>query len=141
MQNIEKELKKLRPRIDEVNPIVAKGILGFGIFNLLLGLSLFIRTSRFEGEIVLLNYILDYRLWGVIFFVLGCYMLYAYYANRWDGMRRSQVVAVFFKSVWLAALFIRFISDYDNSILLIIWAFIAYIQILFYVFYTPPKIT
>src|SRR5690554_655354 len=103
MQNIEKELSKVRPRIDEVNPIVAKGILGFGIFNILLGLSLFIRSSRFEGEIVLLNYILDYRLWGVIFSVLGCLMLYYYIRNDWNWMRRTQLIAVFLKSVWLFA--------------------------------------
>ena len=141
MQNIEKELSKVRPHIKLVNPVVARGIYGFGIFNILLGISLFFQQSRFEGNVVILNFLLDFQLWGFIFFALGCYMLYAYHSNKWEGMRRSQLIAVFFKSVWLAALFIRFISDYDNSVLLIIWAFIVYIQVLFYVFYSPPKVT
>jgi hypothetical protein len=141
--DIEKQLHQVRPRIEAISPIAGYGTLCFGIFNTLIGISLFTFTSRFGGEISILNVIFNYQFWGVMFFLGGLAMIYGYIRNDWNLMRWALVVALFFKSLWWFALVFRFFLSVDNLVVLLIWSILLSLQILIYIFFlpVPPKDT
>lgn len=140
--NVHQAIKEARPKLSRVSPLVAKIVIGFGIFNLLLGWGLITTQATLATPLVIAPTPFAYQLWGGAFAFLGVLMLWGYQQNKWKFMRQTFVIGITFKFAWAIALVIRYVSgDFTNPFLLIVWVFTAYIQAIAYVHFMPtPKI-
>lgn len=135
--NIHQEIAKARPKLLQVSPFVARIFMGFAITNIVLGFGLFIsQVGDNTRRLPVINDFITLKFYGVVFFVLGLVMIYAYVKNSWRLMRSTLVCGIFLKSVWLYALV--WLALHSGSItLLSIWAFFSYSQILTYIYFSP----
>lgn len=139
MSEIKQKIRQARPRLRDVSPLGASIVIGFGIMNVILGFGLFTLRAR-TMNLLVINDLMTYQFWGVIFGLLGVAMLLAYWINSWTRLRQALIVGVFLKSWWLAALSIRLLTgDYDNILLISIWGLLTYIQLATFIYIIPPQ--
>lgn len=134
---IKQQIRQARPKLKDISPLAASIVVGFGIMNMILGFGLF--TSRVRTvDLMVINNITTYEVWGVVFALAGMISLLAYKANSWKWMRLMLVFGVFLKTWWLAALAIRLIAGhYDNILFISLWGMLAFVQIMTYVHLIP----
>lgn len=121
-----------------VAPLVAKIMLGFAGVNMLLSLALAGSQYVYYPPLIVAPNVLTMQLWAAAFGLLGALMLYAYIRNNWKLMRRTLVCGITFKFAWAIALGVRYVTVQNASpVLLVIWLFFAYIQIVTYVHFVP----
>lgn len=107
--------------------------------NVILGFGLFTLRAR-TMNLLVINDLMTYQFWGIVFGLLGVAMLLAYWVNSWTRLRQTLIVGVFLKSWWLAALTIRLLTgDYDNILLISIWGLLTYIQLATFIYIIPPQ--
>lgn len=133
-------IKKARPRLSLISPLVSKIIIGFIVMNLLIGFSLISKVGYITNGLVIAPNELIFQMWGVVFVLLGITKLYAYIKNNWQMLRYILVVAVFIKLIWAIALTVRYITgEFDNPFVLIIWIFITHVQAMAYIHFMPTQ--
>lgn len=129
-------IRKARPKLSVVSPLATRLIGGFGVFNVLLGLVLY--QLRVGSTLILINNIFSFQFWGVIYALIGIAHLVSLKVNSWKGARYSLFAGVAIKSLFLAALVIQTLEHgAANLSILVIWAFLAYVQAMVYVFFSP----
>lgn len=137
MNETARKLKALRPSLWLVSPLTAAIVLGYGIINILLGVGLFSYVNPSPNALfAIINSVMTYQVWGSIFIVLGLFKLYSLAMNNWRMMRISLIIGIVVKSIWAIALFFRYL-DGGSILLLIIWLFFAYVQLVTYINFTP----
>lgn len=140
MSTISQKIKQVRPKLRVIAPMSAAGVAGFAIFNCVLGVALAFEQAR-TVEFFIVNEFLSYQVWGGMFVALGLYMGMSLITNGWRNMKWSLLFAIFLKLWWFMALVVRdFIHDGDNLMLIIMWSFITYLQIVLYVNFIPKGI-
>lgn len=140
MSTINQKIKQVRPKLRVISPISAAGMAGFAIFNCMLGIALAFEQAR-TVDFFIVNDFLSYQVWGGMFVALGLCMGASLLLNSWRNMKWSLLVAIFIKLWWFMALVVRdFIHDGDNLMLIIMWSFITYLQIVLYVNFIPKGI-
>lgn len=141
MSTISQKIKQVRPKLRVISPISAAGIAGFAVFNCVLGTALAFEQAR-TVEFFIVNEVFSYQVWGGMFVTLGLYMGISLLINSWRNMRWSLLIAIFLKLWWFMALVAReFIQDGNNNLMLIImWSFITYLQLVLYVNFIPKGI-
>lgn len=140
MSNISRKLKEARPRLRSIAPMSSSLTTGYAIFNLVLGTGLLFQKAR-TVEFFIVNDFISYQVWGMIFIILGILMGSALISNSWRLTRWTLIVGIFLKIWWLLALIVRDVfQDGHNSMLLIMWAFITFVQIVLFVNFLPKDI-
>lgn len=138
--DIQKVIRNVRPKLKFVSPLSYSIIWGFGIFNIALGLALTqLPYPTPQPTLVIINEIFGYLFWGVLFTVLGVLKLYFIKRNDWANIRRSLIIALLFKAIWLFAIIIQIFSGQGNIAILVIWIFITYIQASTYIHFVPNE--
>lgn len=137
MTDIAKKIREIRPRLKEVSPLAASILLGYGVINILLGIGmLFYVNPSPEAVFAIVNSVVTFQVWGVVFILLGLAKLYGYFRNDWNFMKGLLVAGLSVKAAWAIALFIRFL-DGGSILLLVIWLFFAYVQLVTYIHFIP----
>jgi len=140
MSDISRKIKEARPRLRTVAPLSSALTIGYSIFNIVLGTGLLSQQAR-TVEFFIVNEFMSYQAWGSFFIVLGVVMGSALLVNSWRFTRWSLIIGIFLKIWWLLALFVRDVfQDGNNSILLIMWAFVTFVQIVLFVNFLPKDI-
>lgn len=116
-------IMEAKPSLFSINPLEAQVILAYGIFNLLIGPVLGAIHTR---SIV----ILPYSVWGMVFVILGAWMIGGLVFNNWNMLKKSLLVGVTVKMMWLIGLL--FVGSWS---LVVLWSIFAWIQILCYVYF------
>ena len=126
------------PKLNLIEPIIAKAVAGFGIFNLILGVGLFSLSAR-TLKFFIVNDVFSEQFWGSLFFLSGAVLLLSYLVNSWGVMRAGLLAGFTLKLFWLLALGVRQIENFDTNIfLLLFFAMTAYLQLVFYIHF-PDK--
>lgn len=137
MQEVKTKLKELRPGLREVAPLTWSLILGFGILNLVLGVSLM--TYPLGQQVAIVTTYTPLPLHGLYFVILGALMLVNLWRNNWKWLRILLLAGLLIKAVWLFALVVRLFTG-GNAITLSLWLFITHVQAVAYVHFIPtPK--
>lgn len=141
MSNIDKELQHARPSLRSVAPLSWWVVLIMCLFNVIFGISLFfgIDQSRITAPLLIVNDILPYDFWGIVFFSLGILKLYALITNNWNLARRSLFVGVSVKAAWMVALTIRTFVSPGTVFLNVVWVTVALLQMGAYIWFLPPS--
>lgn len=142
MATIKKQLQEARPRLKMVSPLVHWIISIYAYFNIIFGLSLLfaVDQSKISASLLIVNNILSYKFWGIVFIAVGILKLFALKTNNWDLSRRSLLVGVSIKAAWAVALVIRSLTSPGTFLVSIIWVALAAIQMVTFIFFMPPSI-
>ena len=128
MSELEAKLKELRPSLFDISKLEAHIILAYGVFNVLVG-PILITLPRADNISVLL----PVPIWGVIFMLLGVWMLASLWTNNWQATRDSLLAGITVKTVWLIALL--FVAMRSNWSVALLWGIFTWIQIVCYVYF------
>lgn len=140
-EKLKREIRKARPSLRLVSPMSFWFIFVMGVFNLILGASLFftIDQGRVSAPLIIVKDFLTYQFWGVVFFVLGLVKLGTLKYNSWKWARRSLIFGVSLKSAWMVAFIIRVLTSPGTVFLSLLWITVALTQMLCYIFFLPPQ--
>lgn len=132
-----KALRKARPNLRLIQPVIWWTTNVLGIFNILLGL---IMLLGFGDEIsyyslLIVNNFLPFTVWGIVFLLLGLLMLFANLTNRWWLNRNIMFIGVLIKSTWAITMLVRPILFSGTILVAILWTALALIQAICYVFF------
>lgn len=132
-----------RPRLKIVSPLSHWIVTIMAVFNLVLGASLLfaIDSSRFTASLIIVNDILTYQFWGVVFIAIGLLKLYSIYINDWNLSRKTLILGVSVKATWAVALTIRTFISPGTLFVNLIWVTIAALQMACYIWFMPPATT
>lgn len=134
MSRIDRTLKEIRPGLRLVAPQTYYISWGFGLFNILAGLSLF----NFPQQKFLIVGAISLRIWSVLFVFFGLLFIYTLLTNNWRGTRFLHITGVAIKTAWLLELVTRSIAG-KSLILVFIWALLIYLQAITYIYFTPVE--
>lgn len=136
---VSKKIRQARPRLRDVAPLTTAIVVGYAFMNTTLGVLLFLTQAR-TRNLVVVNDVLTYQFWGTCFVILGLAMFIALKMNVWSVIKKTLIVGVFLKSWWLFALIVRLLSGHqENALLLCIWLFLTYIQVVTYIHFIPSS--
>lgn len=140
MSTIKKQIQEARPKLRAVSPQAHWTVMVMGIFNILLSTSflLLLDTDRFTAPLLIVNELLTFKFWGVVFGLLGVFKLYSLWANDWNLARRSLILGVSIKAAWAVALTIRTIISPGTAFLNLTWIALAVLQMGAYIHFMPP---
>lgn len=135
MSDVDKTLSKIRPKLRHVAPMAFWFSAGFAVFNILIGIGLLnakiLITLKIAGIIPL-------KLWGLIFLVLGVFMVYSLVINRWQLTKNLNMVGIGVKLAWWLELLSELISGTSKTpFLMIIWTLLLFFQFIVYIYFTP----
>lgn len=141
MKSIDDELRLARPSLRLVSPLSWWTVLIMGLFNLVFGASLFFGVDqyRISASLLIVNDVLTYDFWGIIFFFLGIVKLYSLITNNWKLARSSLFIGVSIKAVWMVALTIRTFISPGTVFLNVLWVTVALLQMGAYIWFLPPS--
>lgn len=142
-QSIEKELQKARPSLRTVTPLAHAVLQIYAYFNILLGISFLfaLDQSKIQNPLLIVNDVLSYKFWGVVFIGIGILKLYSLYTNNWNLSRKSLLVGVSIKAAWTLALVVRSFTESGTWFITLIWLALAAVQISTFIFFLPPAIS
>ena len=141
-QSLKHQLEEARPRLKVVSPLAYWTILIMGFLNLFLGSMFLFFTDviQFNAQLLVVNEVITFEVWGVVFLALGLLKLYSLASNRWDIARNSLIIGVAVKAMWMIALIIRAVIAPQTILFTILWATIALLQMGAYIWFMPPFI-
>lgn len=140
---LKRELRKARPNLIRASPLSSWIIMVMAVFNLVIGVSFFFVADlgRFSAPFFIVNDLLTFEIWGIIFFVLGLIKAFSLITNNWGVARASLFIGVSIKAAWMVALTIRTVVDPGTFFLNTLWIALALIQMGAYVYFLPPALT
>lgn len=133
MTNIDKRLKEIRPSLKQIAPQTYWSSIGFGLFNVIIGLALITNNVLVTLHVV---GIIPLNIWGVIFLIHGMLMLFAIATNSWKMARVMHSIAIVIKGAWWCEL-LAIVLTGKGAILLYIWSLLLFLQITIYYYFTP----
>jgi len=134
-------LNKTQPQ-NRIAPLTLSLCWGFAVINVLLGIGL---AALYHTTVPLaVANILTYDQWGLVYFVLGLATTGFLLAHKPDLVRKTQLVSVTVKAIWLIALVLRCFIAPQTIIITLIWGFFLYVQIMLYIHFgtlNSPTVT
>lgn len=119
-----------------LNPWIHHTLVGFGVFNLLIGTTLLFWYPKVPLSIV--SSIIPQSLWASVFILSGLTMLYGLYTHNLRLLRYLMVFGLFLKLMWEIGLLFRLGSS--GGILSVeLWGMIAYLQLLGVIYFSPRQ--
>lgn len=142
MSNIKHELRVARPKLRMVSPLAHAIVLVMVLFNVVLGINLIfnIDQGRLSASLIIVNDVLTFKFWGVVFILIGLIKLYALVTNNWKVSRQSLLLGVSIKAMWAIALVVRIFISPGTLLMATLWLCIAALQMACYIFFMPPNI-
>lgn len=134
MDNIDKVLRDIRPKLRVVAPLTYFISWGFAIFNVAISVPLY----RINEESFLIVGVVSTKIWAAAFFVMGFLIMYALLKNKWKLDQNLMLLGVFLKSAWLMELIARTVNG-KSFILVAIWSLLLYLQFVAYLYFTPVE--
>lgn len=140
-EKLKREIRNARPSLRLVSPMSYWFILLMGVFNIILGASLFLTldAGRVSAPLIIVNDFLSYQFWGALFFLLGVFKIGTLRFNSWKWARRSLIFGVSVKATWMVALIIRVLTSPGTIFLSLLWVTVALTQMICYIFFLPPQ--
>ena len=140
MTSNEKQIRMARPKLKVVSPLAYWTVIVMAVFNILLGASFLflVDLSRFSAPLIIVNDLLTFRFWGIVFIAIGLLKLYSIITNNWKLARQSLIIGVSIKAAWMVALIFRVIVSPGTFFLSLLWATVALLQMGAYVWFMPP---
>ena len=137
---LDKELQEARPKLKVVSPLANWIVVVMAVFNLFLGTSFLfaIDQNRASASLLIVNDILTYKFWGIVFIAIGLVKLYSIFTNNWKLARSSLFLGVSVKAAWMVALTIRTFVSPGTVFLNLLWVTIALLQMGAYIWFLPP---
>lgn len=132
-------LNEYTPRLRGLAPLTFWSTLVFASLNFLIGISLFFEldANRVSASLLIVNDILSYQFWGVVFFALGVGKYYALYANKWNLTKKLMLGGVAVKAGWTIALVVRAMISPGTILVALLWLALAVIQVFIVIFFVP----
>lgn len=137
---LEKQLQHARPKLKVVSPLAHWIVLVMAWFNIILGISLYfgVDEHRITASFLIVNELLTFDFWGILFLALGLIKLFSLYSNNWKLARTSLFLGVSVKAAWAVALTIRTFISPGTVFVNILWVTIAMMQMGAYIWFLPP---
>ena len=133
------QIREARPKLHMFSPLSFWLVVIFAIFNLTIGSMFIIDSDRFATipPYLTINPYITYDIWGIIFFAIGVIQAWSLYRNNWSMIRKSMLIGVLTKSVWVIAIFIQ--SQFIPATLFpaYAWTALTAIQIATFIFFLP----
>lgn len=141
MNKVMREIMHARPKLRIVSPISFWIILILAFFNLALGTTFLfgLDINRFSNSLLIVNSILTFQFWGVVFIAIGLVKLYSLWKNNWELARTSLIIGVSVKAAWMVGLTIRIFVSPGTFFVDLLWITVALIQMSTYIFFLPPS--
>lgn len=132
-------LNEFTPRLRGLAPLTFWTTFVYASLNFLIGISLFVAidASRVSAPLLIVNDILSYQLWGVIFFAMGVSKFYALHANKWNLTKKLMLTGVAVKAAWAIALIFRALTSPGTILISLLWVALAVIQVFVVVYFVP----
>ena len=133
-------IRVARPNLKDVAPLTHKIVLGFGYINIIIAWILFHVPTTLKSApfaITPQNGFIGYREWGIIYFILGIFLLYSLRVNEWKWVRRGMIFGLFTKIVWTIALVLLAFQGYPIFVTMTLWLFMAWVQAWTIIHFTP----
>lgn len=142
MTSLKKQIQKARPRLKVVSPLAYWTVLIMAWFNILLGTSFLslVDQANFVSSLIIVNDVLTFQFWGVVFILLGFLKLYSLHANNWNLARKTLFLGVSIKAAWMIALILRVFITPGTFMLTLLWVAIALLQMGAYIWFMPPAL-
>lgn len=140
-KSLKHQIEKARPKLKVVSPLAYWVVLVMGWFNIILGTTFIIGidATRFTAPLLIVNEILTFDFWGVVFIMIGIIKLYSLKVNNWKLSRSTLFLGVSVKGAWTIALTIRSFISPGTLLLNILWVTVALLQIGAYIWFMPPS--
>lgn len=133
----QKELNQARPLLFKVAPLTATICWIYVFINILLFFSFFF-YHRPIIKLLIVNNVLTFQFWGVLFLAVASFGLYSLLTNHWNRIRRALLAGIVVKMAWLTTLIIFTAHNFRQGIFItILWGFFAAIQAATYIFFLP----
>ena len=135
------ELAKARPNLRTVSPLAYYIVLIMAVFNIALGFTLMfaIDRHRLSASLIIVNELLSYTFWGIVFIFIGILKVWALASNNWSLARKTLLIGVSIKAMWAIALIFRIFITPGTVFITLCWLCIAALQMSCYVFFMPPN--
>lgn len=139
MTEVDKIIKIIRPSLRVVAPHTYWFTIGFGTFNLLVGIFLLGIPGLVKLELLS---IFNIKVWAAIFLIMGLSSIYFILRNSWKVSRKLALVGVILKAAWWFELLSVIITDQSPYMVLVkalflVWSLLLYLQIFTYIYFTP----
>lgn len=118
----------------KLNPWIHHTLLGFGIFNLGIGITLFFYYPRIPFTVI--SSTIPQPLWAIIFLVSGLVMFWGLLTHHYKLLRWLMVFGLFVKLMWEMGLIFR-LSEGGAIFAVELWGMIAYMQLLGVIYFNP----
>lgn len=128
-------LSRIRPLLRHIAPMAFWFSAGFGVFNILIGLGLYnakiLITLQIAG-------VVPFRVWGILFLVLGVLMIYSLLSNNWKLTKNLNLVGIGIKLTWWLELLSELLTGTSKTpFLIIIWSLLLFFQFIVFIYFTP----
>lgn len=133
MSEIGRTLKEIRPSLRVAAPQTYWFTIGFGLFNILLGLAVYNTVALYSLNIVNL---IPVKGWGIIFALHGASILVTLLMNDWKLTKYLHYVGVAIKTAWWMALLSYALTGHSPA-LLFVWSLLLYMQVIIIIYFTP----
>ncbi len=128
MTDISKKIREARPNLSVVSPLVWSICWGYVVVNVFIAHSLWVGTTSF---------ILDRRIWAVVFLLLGAGLARSLVRNDWKAIKRFLTAGLFIKSTWTIYLVLITIQYPSTSGILGLWLFMSFVQAMTIIHFVP----
>lgn len=134
MNSLRQQINQARPPLRAVAPLTSGIVLTFGLANLVMGSGMW----WLQAPSLLITSLTPWKLWAVIYFIMGLVMLYGHWRNDWGLMRGAMIVGVLVKLLWWVGVVLSLQSP-GGVVIFGLWTSFMVIQILTYVFFIPNR--
>lgn len=98
----DRESKRIRLSLKKVSPATAWNVRGFIVFNIALGIGLYILAPDIHS--IQSVGLLSKRLWGIVFLIHALIMLWVYIDNNWQAIKGALLAGCVIKTIWIMQL-------------------------------------
>lgn len=135
MSSIDRTLKQIRPRLYSIAPHTFWFSVGFGTFNIVVGLS---SLSNTIFKMVEISGLVPLDLWAAMFLLHGIALIVSLAINNWKFTKSLHFAGLFIKTGWWMELFIFTLTHPERSpFLLFAWSLLLFLQFIVCIYFTP----
>lgn len=124
MSDVDRRIREIRPRMRTVIPQTYWVSMLFALFNIVVGALTFMGDILYTIKLIT---IVPIEAWGVIWFILGWWMIWALLSNNWKMTQTAHIAGMVIKSYWIAELLGSWILG-GSPFVLVTWILIFCIQ-------------
>lgn len=118
----------------KLNPWVHHTLEGFGVFNLLIGTTLYFYYPK--NALTVVSSSIPQPLWASVFLTSGVLIFYGLWKMNLEFLRYMLIFGLFLKIMWEIGLIVR-LSNGGGIISAELWGMIAYLQLLAVIYFNP----